>query len=248
VAYTHQLKGWGSLHSETQEAETEGFEPPEVWPSTVFKTAALNHSAISPYSFRLLYPSDYSRFHSHHAKVQTERLSRQFHQGNFTIAWWAKATNLWLGRRDLNPRVTGLRFLHVISVRRYVPMSPPRWRGLVYSNNRPILIDNRFAGEEGLEPTLFQYFQSRVNSPPLGHISYTPKSRWRWDSNPCASFDRQFCRLLLSTTQPLHQNTNTSKNHKKTRLSWKMSGSVCVRVSIPKYLYLLNPCLQYFCH
>ena len=30
------------------EAEKEGFEPPEVWPSTVFKTAAFDHSAISP--------------------------------------------------------------------------------------------------------------------------------------------------------------------------------------------------------
>lgn len=29
-------------------AEREGFEPPEVLPSTVFKTAAFNHSAISP--------------------------------------------------------------------------------------------------------------------------------------------------------------------------------------------------------
>ena len=29
-------------------AEREGFEPPEVCPSTVFKTAAFDHSAISP--------------------------------------------------------------------------------------------------------------------------------------------------------------------------------------------------------
>ena len=29
-------------------AENEGFEPPEVWPSTVFKTAAFDHSANSP--------------------------------------------------------------------------------------------------------------------------------------------------------------------------------------------------------
>lgn len=28
-------------------AGREGFEPPEVWPSTVFKTAAFDHSAIS---------------------------------------------------------------------------------------------------------------------------------------------------------------------------------------------------------
>ena len=31
-------------------AEKEGFEPPEVLPSTVFKTAALNRSAISPFA------------------------------------------------------------------------------------------------------------------------------------------------------------------------------------------------------
>ena len=29
-------------------AEKEGFEPPEVWPSLVFKTSAFDHSAISP--------------------------------------------------------------------------------------------------------------------------------------------------------------------------------------------------------
>ena len=29
-------------------AERAGFEPPEVLPSTVFKTAAIDHSAISP--------------------------------------------------------------------------------------------------------------------------------------------------------------------------------------------------------
>ena len=29
-------------------AEKEGFEPPEVLPSTVFKTAAFDRSAISP--------------------------------------------------------------------------------------------------------------------------------------------------------------------------------------------------------
>ena len=32
-------------------AEREGFEPPEVLPSTVFKTAAIDHSAISPKKF-----------------------------------------------------------------------------------------------------------------------------------------------------------------------------------------------------
>ena len=30
-------------------AEREGFEPPNSCPSTVFKTAAFDHSAISPY-------------------------------------------------------------------------------------------------------------------------------------------------------------------------------------------------------
>jgi hypothetical protein len=31
-------------------AESEGFEPPEGYPSTVFKTAAFDHSASSPKS------------------------------------------------------------------------------------------------------------------------------------------------------------------------------------------------------
>ena len=35
---------------ETVTAEREGFEPPEVLPSTVFKTAAIDRSAISPLS------------------------------------------------------------------------------------------------------------------------------------------------------------------------------------------------------
>lgn len=30
-------------------AEREGFEPPEACTSTVFKTAAIDHSAISPF-------------------------------------------------------------------------------------------------------------------------------------------------------------------------------------------------------
>lgn len=38
------------LHS----AESEGFEPPEAFTSTVFKTAALNHSANSPTYFTFL--------------------------------------------------------------------------------------------------------------------------------------------------------------------------------------------------
>ena len=32
-------------------AEKEGFEPPEVLPSAVFKTVAIDHSAISPIIF-----------------------------------------------------------------------------------------------------------------------------------------------------------------------------------------------------
>ncbi len=31
-------------------AEREGFEPPDLLQSTVFKTAAIDHSAISPFS------------------------------------------------------------------------------------------------------------------------------------------------------------------------------------------------------
>jgi hypothetical protein len=43
-----------SIHTHTQTqthtrfAEREGFEPPEACTSTVFKTAAIDHSAISP--------------------------------------------------------------------------------------------------------------------------------------------------------------------------------------------------------
>ena len=33
-----------------KKAEKEGFEPPEPLSSTVFKTAAIDHSAISPWS------------------------------------------------------------------------------------------------------------------------------------------------------------------------------------------------------
>ena len=33
-------------------AEKEGFEPPEPFSSTVFKTAAIDHSAISPNIFQ----------------------------------------------------------------------------------------------------------------------------------------------------------------------------------------------------
>ena len=35
--------------------EKEGFEPPEVWPSTVFKTAAFDHSAISPWGANIIF-------------------------------------------------------------------------------------------------------------------------------------------------------------------------------------------------
>ncbi len=34
-------------------AESEGFEPPEGFPSTVFKTAAFDHSASSPGLYKL---------------------------------------------------------------------------------------------------------------------------------------------------------------------------------------------------
>ena len=42
-------------------AESEGFEPPEDFSSTVFKTAAFDHSASSPDIVR---PSIYSSKHS----------------------------------------------------------------------------------------------------------------------------------------------------------------------------------------
>lgn len=35
-------------------AEKEGFEPPDLLQSTVFKTAAIDHSAISPVSHTLI--------------------------------------------------------------------------------------------------------------------------------------------------------------------------------------------------
>lgn len=38
----------------SQLAESEGFEPPDLLQSTVFKTAAIDHSANSPYLLRSL--------------------------------------------------------------------------------------------------------------------------------------------------------------------------------------------------
>ena len=53
-------------------AEREGFEPPEVLPSTVFKTAAFNRSAISPFA------QTYCCFIYAGAKVQLFLLSANF--------------------------------------------------------------------------------------------------------------------------------------------------------------------------
>ena len=53
-------------------AEREGFEPPEVLPSTVFKTAAFNRSAISPIA------QTYCCFIYAGAKVQLFLLSANF--------------------------------------------------------------------------------------------------------------------------------------------------------------------------
>ena len=44
-------------------AEKEGFEPPEVLPSTVFKTAAIDHSATSPLGGAKLQP--FFQLHKH---------------------------------------------------------------------------------------------------------------------------------------------------------------------------------------
>lgn len=41
-------------------AESEGFEPPEGFPSTVFKTAAFDHSASSPVFLQLMRQLFYS--------------------------------------------------------------------------------------------------------------------------------------------------------------------------------------------
>ena len=44
-------------------AEREGFEPPdEDYPSTVFKTAALNRSATSPYYFKTPISKDFQQY------------------------------------------------------------------------------------------------------------------------------------------------------------------------------------------
>ena len=43
-------------------AEREGFEPPEPLSSTVFKTAAIDHSAISPMTFDFLKASAKIRY------------------------------------------------------------------------------------------------------------------------------------------------------------------------------------------
>ena len=43
------LKFFSDSYSRVLPAEREGFEPPEALTSTVFKTAAIDHSAISPW-------------------------------------------------------------------------------------------------------------------------------------------------------------------------------------------------------
>ena len=45
-------------------AENEGFEPPEVLPSIVFKTTAIDHSANSPSAKVNLFPFHASLFYS----------------------------------------------------------------------------------------------------------------------------------------------------------------------------------------
>ena len=46
--YKKSLQGWKSTPCRLFRAEREGFEPPEPLSSTVFKTAAIDHSATSP--------------------------------------------------------------------------------------------------------------------------------------------------------------------------------------------------------
>ncbi len=48
MCWTYSLINKKGSHFDFLFAEKEGFEPPEVLPSTVFKTAAIDHSAISP--------------------------------------------------------------------------------------------------------------------------------------------------------------------------------------------------------
>ncbi len=61
-------------------AEREGFEPPEPFGSTVFKTAAFDHSAISPGATKVeffLFPKNIS------LKKNTEMLKKKAIQGCF---------------------------------------------------------------------------------------------------------------------------------------------------------------------
>ena len=154
-----------------------------------------------------------------------------------------------LGRRDLNPRVTRLRFLLLIRQRRYIPRFPrPSDGGWITPTVILVLLTTNFAlreglepstfgltvrcsdqlsyrrmvnhveGKVGLEPTLFQYFQSRVNSPPLNQFSYSPsRDGGRIRTDVC--WQQTVLQTVAFDHSATPSNTNTSKNHKKTRLS-----------------------------
>ncbi len=177
-----------------------------------------------------------------------------------------------LGRRDLNPRVTRLRFLLLIRQRRYIPMFPrPSDGGWITPTVILVLLTTNFAlreglepstfgltvrcsdqlsyrrmvnhveGKVGLEPTLFQYFQSRVNSPPLNQFSYSPKiSRGNCallrgapgiemevGFEPTRVGNKRFCRPSLSTTQPLHQIPIRQRTIKKPDYLVDVGFSLC---------------------
>ena len=48
LRYLQNFEVFSESYSRVLHAEREGFEPPEALTSTVFKTAAIDHSAISP--------------------------------------------------------------------------------------------------------------------------------------------------------------------------------------------------------
>ena len=113
-------------------AGREGFEPPEVLPSTVFKTAAFNHSAISRiYSIYLfIFGGD--------TQIRT---GDQGFAGPRLTTWLCRHKNLWCPKPDLNRHGSNIRgILSPLCL----PIPPPGqhlfffiWSGKRGSNPRP---------------------------------------------------------------------------------------------------------------
>ena len=55
TAFPVTIQLFNHLTNKLNMAEGVGFEPTEVLPSTVFKTAAFDHSAIPPFSYELIF-------------------------------------------------------------------------------------------------------------------------------------------------------------------------------------------------